>query len=72
MSTPPRRPIPLAGETWFIQRTRGNPLLTAQVDEVTARTVLLRWVEDGGLSVKFNAAALRFRLSELSFVEKVA
>lgn len=71
MSRPPRHPKPLAGQTWFVQRTKGNPLLTAQVEEATQRTVVIRWVTDGSVSPKDNAQVLRWLVRDFKWVEQV-
>ena len=68
---PPKRPDPRAGQVWFIQREPKHPVLTAEIDEVTHKTVLLRWAPDGGIFVRADATALRYRKSELFFVERV-
>lgn len=69
---PPRSPKPLAGETWWIQApTGGRALLTVEVVEATDRTVLLMQVSDGSVRPKPNAIALRYRISDFKWVEKV-
>jgi len=68
---PPRRARPQSGETWWIQATGGRALLTVEVVEVTDRTVLLMQVADGSVKPKANSVALRYRISDLKWVEKV-
>ena len=68
---PPRHPNPQAGETWFVQRVRGNPVLTAEIDESTARTVLLRWQDDGAIRVRRNLLPIRMRKTDLMFLERI-
>lgn len=71
LKPPPRAPRPQAGDTWWIQATGGRALLTVEVVEVTERTVLLMQVADGSIRPKPNSIALRYRISDLKWVEKV-
>lgn len=70
-NAPPRRLIPAAGETWFIQATTGRALLTVEVIEATRRTVLLMQVCDGSIKPKSDAVALRYRISDFKWIEQV-
>lgn len=71
MSRPPRRPNPLAGEVWFIQREPKHPLVTAEIDEATHRTVVIRWLDDGALQAKASQVPARYWKKDLTFVEQV-
>jgi hypothetical protein len=54
-----------------VRRRKGDAVLTAAVDEVTRRTVLLRWIDDGSIRVKASAHAMRFVIADFRWVEKV-
>ena len=69
---PPRFRRLAPGQIWRVQRQAGNPVLTAEIDEVTRETVLIRWADDGAIQVKACALALRYKRADLEFVEKVA
>lgn len=67
--TPPRRQVPEAGETWFVQLARGCLVLSCHVEEVTEKTVALRQVTD--LGSPEAKRAYRFKTREVEFLERV-
>jgi hypothetical protein len=71
VSIPPPRPNPRTGDVWFIQRTPGHPLLAAHIDEASARTVLVRWLDDGAVYPRPGAPSVRFWKKDLRFVERI-
>jgi hypothetical protein len=69
---PPRFRRLAPGQIWRVQKKRGHPVLTAEIDEVTQETVMVRWADDGAIQVKSDALPLRYARADLKFLEKVA
>jgi hypothetical protein len=70
-SKPPRRRAPRVGQVWHVQKTKGNPLLTVHVDELTRKTVMLRVLPDGSVQPRPGMDVLRWLRADFTFVERV-
>lgn len=73
---PPRFRRLAAGQVWRVQRRDASsvvthPVLSAEIDEVTPGTVLVRWQSDGSIQVRADALVMRIARDEFRFIERV-
>lgn len=63
--------LPATGEIWFIQLDRGCLVLAVEIDEVTAKTCVLRVMADASTKPEAVGMVRRFRTSDVTFLERV-
>lgn len=76
MSRKPKTRKPKAGQVWRLQRINGAPqwiraVLTAQIDEVTPETLMVRWLDDGSVQARAVATVIRIARDEFRLIERV-